>query len=196
MIITFLAQDASKVVASCISLGDVSATVEPLLTRTDVEVWTATVNAIGFVPLGSAISTGQIILELSSLTQKTVVEIEIQTTPEPKFTSSVNAAVPLSISRTSAPQTPMHRSLRDTVGQSMGNDYSMYQSVALAPKLATPSGRHHSEYVYDPTRPIPESYMNEVRSSILEVSMRASKREQGNAANASTFDIEKALQDP
>lgn len=77
VVITFLAQDASKVVASCISLGDVSATVEPLLTRTDVEVWTATVNAIGFVPFGSALSSGSIVLELSSLTQKTVVEIEV-----------------------------------------------------------------------------------------------------------------------
>ena len=128
VIITFLAQDASKVVASCISLGDVSATVEPLLTRTDVEVWTATVNAIGFVPLGSVISSGSIILELSSLTQKTVVEIEVQTTPEPKSTGfgSASAAVPLSISRSQAPQTPVNRSFRDTMGQSVGNDYSMY----------------------------------------------------------------------
>lgn len=87
----------------------------------------------------------------------------------------------------------MRRSFRDTMGQSMGNDYSMYQSVALAPKLTTPVGRHHSEYVYDPTKPVPESYMNEVRSSILEVSMRASQREQGNAVTGSTFDIEQAL---
>lgn len=47
-------------------------------------------------------------------------------------------------------------------------------SVLFNSRLASP-GRHHSEYVYDPTRPVPQYYQDEIKRSILETSLRGSQ---------------------
>ena len=51
--------------------------------------------------------------------------------------------------------------------------------------------RHHSEYVYDPSLPIPEFKKNEIRQSLMEISMRGSMR----ASQGSDFDHQGEIRD-